>query len=206
MRQPDAFSGEPDMHHRSELLAIARECGEYVARRNPYLRILAVSGSLTRDEHEGTHTDADYFVVSRKGRVWEAFFGCVWNGWRFASRRGLARQLFCFNYVVDEGHPEEIDLSRAEYVREFLRLVVLTGHDAYLELLDRFRPRLESCEPDLYRQAVERASALEAIPSLPPGDRVLSPWNQDEASIHRGEGDQLDSPLPPGEGWGEGAG
>ena len=58
---------------------------------------------------------------------------------------------------MDEAHPEEIDLSHIEYVREFLRLEVLVGAEVYAELLGRFRDRLAVAEPFLYKQALSRA-------------------------------------------------
>ncbi|MBI2965180.1 MAG: class I SAM-dependent methyltransferase, partial [Chloroflexi bacterium] len=137
---------------REALLREAHECGRYVAARNQHIRMIAVSGSLTRPGHNGTHDDADYFVITQRGRVWEAFLGCLLHGWRYARRRGVPRKAFCFNYLVDESHPEEIDLTRREYVVEFLRLDPVTGLSVYLGLLGRFRPRLEGCEPELYRQ------------------------------------------------------
>ena len=138
-----------DKTDRAGVLAVARSCADYIQNRSPHLRMIAVSGSLTR-EHQGVHDDADFFIVSKRGRVWETFMACFWNGWRFSRRLGLPRTFFCFNYLVDEAHPEEIDLSRAEYVREFLNLEVLAGLGVYSQLLDRFRTRLSAVEPHLY--------------------------------------------------------
>lgn len=161
MNQPAMADAHPKS--RTVVLALARECAEYIRRRNPYLRMLAISGSLTRAEHLGEHTDADFFVVAKKGRLWEAFFGCLLHGWRFARRNGLPRTFFCFNYLVDEAHPEEIDLRRAEYAREFLRLEVLAGNQLYDELLEHFQARLQSLEPGLYHSARRHAMLPEPL-------------------------------------------
>ena len=121
-----------DITDRARVLEVARQCGQYIWQRNPSLRMLAISGSLTREDHRGNHDDADYFAIADKGHVWEAFLGCIWHSWRFSRRLGLSRKFFCFNYIIDEAYPEEIDLSRPEYVRELLLLEVLAAG-----LLDR---------------------------------------------------------------------
>ena len=148
-----------DTTDRTGILEVARQCAEHIRRRNPYLRMIAVSGSLTRPEHAGGHDDVDFFVVTRKGRIWEGFMACVWEGRRVSRRLGLPRKFFCFNYLVDEDHPEEIDLTRAEYVREFLRLKVLAGAEVYAALLERFRDRLTAVDQPLYERAVYEIQA-----------------------------------------------
>ena len=65
-----------DREDREDLLRIARDYARHVTERNPYIRMLAVSGSVSRPEHDGTHEDVDFFVVTSKGRVWEGFLGC----------------------------------------------------------------------------------------------------------------------------------
>ena len=77
-----------DVTQRDQLMALAQECADYIVARNPYLKLVAVSGSLCRPEHEGAHEDIDFFVVTQHGRIWEAFMGCLLNGWRFARARG----------------------------------------------------------------------------------------------------------------------
>ena len=148
-----------DTTDRTGILEVARQCAEHIRRRNPYLRMIAVSGSLTRPEHAGGHDDVDFFVVTRKGRIWEGFMACVWEGRRVSRRLGLPRKFFCFNYLVDEDHPEEIDLTRAEYVREFFRLKVFAGAEVYAALLERFRDRLTAVDQPLYERAVYEIQA-----------------------------------------------
>ena len=141
-----------DQTDRAELLRIARDYARYVMARNPYIRMLAVSGSVSRPEHDGAHDDVDFFVVTGKGRVWEGFLGCLLQGWRYCRRLGAPRTFLCFNYLVDERHPEEVDLSHPDYAREFLQLEVLTGIEVYAELLDRFAPLLGAAEPRLFEK------------------------------------------------------
>ena len=178
----EASHGPVDTADRNVMLDVARRCADYICGRNPFVRMLAVSGSLTRPEHRGVHHDIDYFVLANKGRIWEGFMACVWLGWRFSRRMGVPRTFFCFNYVVDEAHLEEIDLSRAEYVREFLRLEVLAGMETYADLLERFRARLAAVDPVLYEQARRRvresvghpgSGAAPLRPSSSPSPR---PW------------------------------
>ena len=141
-----------DVTQRDELMALAQECADYIVARNPYLKLVAVSGSLCRPEHEGAHEDIDFFVVTERGRIWEAFMGCLVHGWRFARARGMDRTFFCFNYLVDEAHPEEIDLRRREYAREFLNLRVLCGEGEYARLLRVHEARLRQAEPEMYEE------------------------------------------------------
>jgi 2-polyprenyl-3-methyl-5-hydroxy-6-metoxy-1,4-benzoquinol methylase len=147
-----------DKEDREGLLRIARDYARHVTERNPYIRMLAVSGSVSRPEHGGTHDDVDFFVVTDKGRVWEGFLGCLLQGWRYCRRLGVPRTFLCFNYLVDEGHPEEIDLSHPDYAREFLQLEVLTGMEVYAELLDYFAPLLGAAEPKLFDQIRARVN------------------------------------------------
>ncbi len=147
-----ALATKTDKKDRADFLRIARDYTRYVTERNPYIRMLAVSGSVSRPEHDGAHEDVDFFVVTDKGRVWEGFLGCLLQGWRFCRRLGVPRTFLCFNYLVDERHPEEIDLSHPDYAREFLHLEVLTGIEVYTELLDHFAALLSAAEPKLFDQ------------------------------------------------------
>ena len=70
----------PDLDNRTGLLEVARRFAEYMGRRNPYLRMMAVSGSLTRAEHRGPHDDIDFFAITGRGRLWQGFMACLWNG------------------------------------------------------------------------------------------------------------------------------
>jgi len=153
-------SAAVDVTQRDELMALAQECADYIVARNPYLKLVAVSGSLCRPEHEGAHEDIDFFVVTQHGRIWEAFMGCLLHGWRFARASGMDRTFFCFNYLVDEAHPEEIDLRRGEYAREFLNLRVLHGVGEYARFLREHGARLRQAEPEMYEEVALRFAAL----------------------------------------------
>ena len=159
-------AGPIDFRDRAALLKIAGGCADYLCQRIPYLRMIAVSGSLAHEQQDRDHNDIDFFVIAEKGHIWETFLGCLWHGWRLAHDLGLPRQFFCFNYLVSEDHPEEIDLRRPEYVREFLRLKVLKGHHVYEQLLERLGLRLSGTEPQLYDEVKNRIGAY----SLAQGD------------------------------------
>ncbi|HEX5141987.1 MAG TPA: FG-GAP-like repeat-containing protein, partial [Dehalococcoidia bacterium] len=174
-----------DTTERGDLLRLARECSDYIVARNPYVKLVAVSGSLCRPEHEGAHEDIDYFVVARRGHIWQAFLGCLYYGWRFARARGMDRRFFCFNYLVDEAHPEEIDLRRREYAQEFLNLCVIHGADEYRRLLNVHADRLRQAVPERFEEVLRTTddasndgpvfAASKALPyALTPGFRLFA--------------------------------
>ncbi len=145
-----------NLNDRNSMLAIARAFARYVRPHNPYLRLMAVSGSLSHQESELPHNDIDFFIITRQGKVWEAFLGCLWYGWRFTRSLGLPRTFLCFNYMIDESYPQEIDLASPRHVRNFLNLEVILGNDHYLRLLEQFDSRLSAAEPELYERRLRK--------------------------------------------------
>ena len=152
------FSAHNPQCDRASLLKLAQQFGEEACHNNPYLRLLAVSGSLVRGG-EDNHEDIDFFAVSAPGHIWDAFLLCLWQGRKFTRKNGLPRTFLCFNYLVDEHYPQEIDLTRSEHVRSFLNLVVVLGHESYRTLLVTLRSELESQEPALYKEALRRVES-----------------------------------------------
>ncbi len=151
---------QPETTDKAGLLELAQQCADYIVARNPYIELIAVSGSLSRPEHEGDHEDVDFFVISREGSLWKSFMGCLLHGWRFARSHGYHRTFFCFNYLVSRDHPEEIDLRRDEYVREFLNLHVLHGLELYKSLLRRNEDRLREAESDQFDKTLMRVDEI----------------------------------------------
>lgn len=150
----------------SAMLQAAAMLGARIGERAP-VRLVAVSGSLVRPEHRGRHDDIDFFVVAESGRIWQAFALCLWHGWRLARRLGLPRRYFCFNYLVDEAHPEEIEVDHPAQAAEFLRLVVLHGPDTYRRLLNVLGDRLRVAAPELYRTRLLELPASEETTGAP---------------------------------------
>jgi len=138
--------------------------------------MLAVSGSVVRTEHSGSHEDIDFFAVAAKGKLWQAFAGCLLQGWQYARRLGMPRTFLCFNYLVDESHPEEIDLSHPDYAREFMRLEVLIGGEVYASLLERSRAVLEAVDPLLFAEAKRRAEESRSAESQRTVQRSGGAW------------------------------
>jgi len=120
---------------RDDLLKQGNVFGQYLMDRNPFIKLLAISGSLT-DESIDRHEDSDYFIVTKEGRVWECFAACVLYGLIHARRIGKPRTFFCFNYLIDEKYlVEELRIDK-QSAREFLNLLVIYGNDKYKKILE----------------------------------------------------------------------
>jgi hypothetical protein len=98
--------------------------------RLPFVRMVAVTGSLSRDNVE-PGSDVDYLVVTEPGRVWVArgFTGLVA---RHGRRRGVG---VCPNYVLSR---EALTLADRNLVtaHELVQMVPLAGYDVYRQMRD----------------------------------------------------------------------
>jgi hypothetical protein len=94
----------------------------------PYVRMVAVTGSLARDNVD-SGSDVDYLIVTKPGRVWvgRALTGVV--------RRavGLGGTQLCPNYVLSAGSLALRDRTLFT-ANELVQMVPLTGHDVYVRM------------------------------------------------------------------------
>ena len=98
----------------------------------PYVRMVALSGSIAHLNLEGTG-DLDLFVVTRGRRVWSATVAIV-----LLAKLLRRRRIVCANFVVADTRLvlEQQDLFTASQV---IHLKPLTGRDVFRELLDKNR-------------------------------------------------------------------
>jgi hypothetical protein len=113
----------------SRLMRQARTYGSLIARL-PFVRMVAVSGSLAVDNAEAGD-DIDYLIVTAPGRVWLARSLITLLAVRLARLRGLT---VCPNYVLSESAlalPER----DAYTARELLQMRPIAGQDVYTRML-----------------------------------------------------------------------
>ena len=96
----------------------------------PYVRMVALSGSIAHLNLEGTG-DLDLFIVTRGRRVWSATVATV-----VLAKLLRRRQIVCANFVVADTRLvlEQQDLFAASQV---IHLKPLIGRDVFRELLDK---------------------------------------------------------------------
>jgi hypothetical protein len=96
----------------------------------PYVRMIALSGSIAHLNLEGTG-DLDLFIVTRGRRVWSTTVAVV----VLSKLMGL-RRIVCANFVVADSRLvlEQQDLFTASQV---IHLKPLVGRDVFLQLLDK---------------------------------------------------------------------
>ena len=150
------------------MIGQAVQFGRYLLDRNPFIRLLAISGSLT-DAYAVSHQDNDYFILCKEGRVWECFAACVFYGFLYSLRIGRPRTFFCFNYIIDETYANgEIRIDEKS-ARELLNLKVIHGNAAFRRLL-KDKKEIDGYYPAEYTArllSIEEDTAVKPSRGLP---------------------------------------
>jgi hypothetical protein len=97
----------------------------------PFVRLTAVTGSLTMNNATSAQDDVDLLLVTRRGRVWLAR-GLAILVVHLAARLGFE---ICPNYVMAEQHLR-IGEQNLFTAHELAQLVPLYGLDTYLALME----------------------------------------------------------------------
>lgn len=130
----------------TQLWPRARRFGRILARY-PFVRLVAVSGSLAAENPDG-HADLDYLIVTTPGRLWSVralAIGLV----RLARGTGLE---LCPNYLLTT-RALAIAPHDLYTAHELLQIVPLSGMETYRQLLDA-NAWAAQWLPNRYRQAV----------------------------------------------------
>lgn len=135
---------------REEMLSHGQEFSHHLLERNPFIKMLAISGSLTNPDLE-EHKDVDFFVVSKKGKVWDCFASCVFHGFLYARKLGKSRTYFCFNYLIDESAVKEEVKVDEKTAMEIVNLHVVYGHDVFRRLMEEKREIKDFCPAEYGR-------------------------------------------------------
>lgn len=136
-----------------DMMEQSYDFGIYLLERNPFIKLLAISGSLASNDTE-KHGDNDFFIVSKEDRVWECFAACIFYGFVYSKKIHKPRQFFCFNYLIDKNHvEEEIKIDKMS-AREFLNLKVIYGNDLYKKILKN-KQAIEDFYPAEYRKKLK---------------------------------------------------
>lgn len=97
----------------------------------PFVRLVALTGSLTMNNVISARDDVDFLIVAQRGRVWLAR-GLVILIVRLAQRAGIE---LCPNYVLAE-HTLELGEPSFFTAHELAQIVPLFGGSTYQKLLD----------------------------------------------------------------------
>lgn len=131
----------------------------------PFVRLVALTGSLTMNNVTNAHDDVDFLIVAAQGRVWLAR-ALVILVVHLAHRAGLE---LCPNYVLSE-HSLQLGEPSFFTAHELAQIVPLYGRNTYQRLLDCNRWMAEflpnaSPRPDIAREvglpALRRQHILE---------------------------------------------
>jgi len=118
---------------RLELLKLGYSYGKFFLKVYPYVKLLAISGSLSNPNYV-KHNDVDFFIVSRRGHVWDALIISIIASRLYSKVIGVDSELFCFNYVIDEDFVlKELNFDKKS-AWEFLNLLIISGHTEYLRI------------------------------------------------------------------------
>lgn len=147
----------------------------------PFVRLVALSGSLTMNNVTGSRDDLDFLIVAQRGRVWLAR-GLVILIVRLAHRAGIE---LCPNYVLAE-HALQLGEPSLYTAHELAQIVPLYGGNTYQRLLDNNRwmadflpnasPRRNAAR-EISPQALQRQRILERLLTRRLGD-ALERWER----------------------------
>jgi hypothetical protein len=121
-RERQAFS--------SALWPKARRYGRLMASL-PFVRMVAVTGSLAMDNAPSAQDDVDLLIVAARDRVWLAR-GLLTQVVHLARLLGVE---FCLNYITAE-HRLQLGKPSLFAAHELAQMVPLFGREAYQRLLD----------------------------------------------------------------------
>lgn len=130
-------------------------------RHMPWLELVSISGSTAYGGAK-PHDDVDFFLVTKKDRMWVTFLVALALA-RLERFRSRDSPVLCFNRVTERDACLQSfgDGHDPLFAREALNLRILQGHGFYHELLER-APWIEEHFPTLYDSRLHAAAPGEA--------------------------------------------
>jgi hypothetical protein len=112
---------------RAEALLIKATAGARLISRFPYVRGVAISGSLSKNFADES-ADIDFFIITEKNRMWIArSFLHMFKKITFLFNK---QHFYCMNYFIDELQPEIIE-KNIFTATEVATLLPLYGVDTF---------------------------------------------------------------------------
>ncbi|MFT3909394.1 MAG: hypothetical protein QM737_08225 [Ferruginibacter sp.] len=112
---------------RAEVLLKKAGAGARLLSKFPYVRGVAISGSLSKNFADET-ADVDYFIIAAENRLWIArSFLHVFKKFTFLFKK---QHLYCMNYFIDELQPEIVE-KNIYTATEVATLMPLYGTDTF---------------------------------------------------------------------------
>lgn len=137
--------------NKNKFLNAAYSFGYSLLLTNPFIRMLAISGSVTDPQIEHP-SDIDYFIISKANRVWECNLVIYLFKLIYSKLLRIRTALFCCNYIIDENHIfEELTINRIA-AKELLRLKILYGGDVYRHILQKYKEEIAQYFPRMYQR------------------------------------------------------
>ncbi len=138
----------------------------------PWIEVAGVSGSTAYSGAKPTD-DIDFFLVTRRRRLWITLFVALALG-RIARSGPEERSVYCFNRLMELPSCERTFREKRDplFAREALSVRVLHGHTLYAELL-RSAPWMSDHFPRLYASrmaAFDDPESAQTTSEQPAGD------------------------------------
>ena len=141
---------------------LARSFAHRLVRACPWIRLVAISGSTAygRTKHRD---DIDFFVVTRKNRLWVTLLFALILA-KIQRTRNPSAPVFCFNRLLDEAQCDDTFRTHQEplLAREALTMRVLEGRTYFLGLIQS-ASWMGGLFPGLYQESLAQGEGELAV-------------------------------------------
>jgi len=158
------------MGRTADRVRLAQSFADRLAKMCPWIRLVAISGS-TAYGRARDHDDIDFFVVTRRHRLWVTLLFALILA-KIQRRRTPSVPGYCFNRLLDDAQCADTfrTLQEPLLAREALTMRVLKGQTYYQELIQS-ATWMREMFPALYDQSL--ANEIASEPSGTKRDRGI---------------------------------